>query len=82
MLQRPRAGDGKTTSQSRYRYERGTDGCDETFDIFAPGEERPMVSIGFWEAEAEAEAKARRIVATLNACEGIPTEELERSLEK
>jgi hypothetical protein len=82
MLQRPRAGEAKTTSQSRYRYERGTDGCDETFDIYAPDEKRPMVSIAFWEAEAKAEATACRIVAALNACEGISTDELERVLKK
>ncbi len=68
------------TKRNPYRYERSTDGCDETFDIYSPGDERPMVSVGFWEAEAEAEAKARRITAALNACEGIPTEALEQGL--
>ena len=72
----------RTSPRHCYYYERGKDGCDETFDIYAPGDTRPMVCIGFWEAEAEAEAKARRIVAALNACDGVSTEELERGSRK
>ena len=62
---------------NRYRYERSTDGCDHTFEIFAPGRDRPFTGIAFWEAEEWAESLARRIVAALNACEGITTEALE-----
>lgn len=63
-----------------YWYQRYKDGCDETFDIYGPGSERPIVGVHFWEAEAEAEAVARRITAALNACEGIATEELEETV--
>lgn len=42
---------------------RSRDGCDETFDIYAPGKDRPLVSIGFWEQEEEAEATARLFTA-------------------
>lgn len=62
-----------------YRYEHSTSGCDREFVIFCPGSERPMCSIPFWDAEVEAEALARRIVAALNACEGVSTEELEQN---
>jgi hypothetical protein len=67
-------------AKGRYRYQRSTDGCDETFDIYAPGESRPFTCIAFWDAREWAEAHARRIVAALNACEGVPIEALERGV--
>jgi hypothetical protein len=63
--------------RQQYWYKRGVDGCDETFDIYAPGDERPFTCVAFWEEEEWAEGHARRVVAALNACEGIPTEALE-----
>ena len=53
-----------------YRYERSTDRCEETFDIYGPDEESPLVSIRTWDAEAQAEEAARRITAILNTQEG------------
>ncbi len=55
------------TQTNLYRYERSKDGCDETFDIYGPGDEKPMISLGFWDAEAKTEVTARRIVDALNA---------------
>ena len=55
-----------TTKPTAYRYERGTDGTDETFDILKPDGSH-LVSVHFWEAEAEAEADARLITDALNA---------------
>ena len=52
-----------------YRYERSTDRCEETFDIYGPDEESPLVSIRTWDAEAQAEEAARRITAILNTRE-------------
>jgi hypothetical protein len=63
-----------------YWYARGTDGVDNTFDIYAPGEEQPFTSVAFWDAEEWAEAHARRVVAALNTCDGVPTEALEQGV--
>lgn len=49
-----------------YTYSRGTDGCDKTFDIY-DGNDDLLVSVHFWEREAEAEAEAKLIVNALNA---------------
>jgi hypothetical protein len=63
-----------------YWYQRDKEGCDEIFVVYGPDSERPIVGVAFWEAEAEAEAVARRITAAFNACEGIATEELEQTV--
>lgn len=65
---------------ARYRYKRGADGVDETFDIYAPGADRPFPDIRFWEAEEWAENLARRVVASLNACANVPIETLEQGV--
>lgn len=48
-------------------YERSRDECDDTFDISAPGIDRPMVSVPFRASEADwaarAEANARLFAA-------------------
>ncbi len=72
------ADQGRDTA--RYRCQRSTDGVDETFDLYEPGKERPFASIAFWEAEEWAENLARRTVAALNVCEGVPTEMLEQGV--
>jgi hypothetical protein len=46
-----------------YWYQRGVDGCDETWDVYAASNQRPLVSIGFWEDEARAEGIALLIAA-------------------
>ena len=66
-IPRGRSGDA---SISTYRYERSTDRCEETFDIYGPDEESPLVSIRTWDAEVQAEEAARRITAILNTREG------------
>ncbi|WP_422929703.1 hypothetical protein [Singulisphaera sp. PoT] len=53
--------------QNHYRYSKGSDGCDETFDIYAIGSPAPSLVIPFWDDEAVAEATARLVVAALNA---------------
>ena len=65
-----------------YWYQRYKDRWDESFNIYGPGDERPIVGVPFWEAEAEAEteAVARRITAAFNACDGIATKELEETV--
>ena len=63
-----------------YWYQRYKDRWDESFNIYGPGDERPIVGVDCWEAEAEAEADARRITAAFNAYEGIATEELEKTV--
>ncbi len=72
------AGQGGETG--RYHCQRSKDGVDETFDLYEPGKERPFASIAFWEAEEWAENLARRTVAALNVCEGVPTEVLEQGV--
>jgi hypothetical protein len=67
-------------AKGRYRYQRSTDGCDRTFDIYEPGEERPFTVAAFWKADERTEEFARRVVAALNACDGVPTEALERGV--
>jgi hypothetical protein len=64
----------------RYRCERSTDGVGETFDLYEPGKERPFTSIAFRDAAEWAENLARRTVAALNVCEGVPTEVLEQGV--
>jgi hypothetical protein len=54
----------------RYTYRRGSDGVDDTWDIYDP-DDRFVVSIRFWDEPdgheaAETEARARLIVETLN----------------
>ncbi|MEZ6063983.1 MAG: hypothetical protein R3C19_26865 [Planctomycetaceae bacterium] len=59
-----------TTNQSSlwFGYCRGTDGCDDTFDIvFLPTDE-VVASLPFWDAEAETRDEAERLVASLNDC--------------
>jgi hypothetical protein len=52
-----------------YRYQRGKDGCDETWDIYGP-DSKHLVSIPFWDDAAGAEAEARLIVNSLNVYSG------------
>ncbi len=71
------------TAQPRYHFRRDKDGCDDTMELYAIGQERPFACIRFWDEPdtddaTEAEALARRVVAALNACEGVSTEALER----
>jgi hypothetical protein len=65
---------------ARYRYECSPDGCEWTFHIYAPGQERPFTIIAFWQADERTEVFARRVVASLNACEGVPIEALEQGV--
>ncbi len=61
-----------TTQQTKeeYTYNRGTDGCDETFDIYHPTGKH-MVSVHFWDAEELAEATAKLVVHRLNCHERL-----------
>jgi len=49
-----------------YTYRRSTDGCDETFDVVDGPSGECITSFHFWEAEAQAKALARWVVAALN----------------
>jgi hypothetical protein len=60
------------TTPGKYTYSRGTDGCDETFDIYDRNGEH-MVSVHFWEAEEWAETTAKLIVTRLNSHEFLVT---------
>jgi hypothetical protein len=53
-------------TKKQYTYQRGTDGCDETFDISYP-DGTHLVSIHFWEEVERAEREARLIVHALNS---------------
>lgn len=55
----------KTRPHRQFTYHRGTDGCDETWDICYP-DGSLLVSIHFWERAAETEAEAQLIVHRLN----------------
>lgn len=50
-----------------YRYYRDADGCDDLWCIIAEGNDRPMVTIPFWDCDpawmARAEAQARLFTA-------------------
>jgi hypothetical protein len=62
--------------RKRYYYKPGTDGCDETFDVYTP-DDQYVVSVRFWEAREWAENEARKIVRLLNKHreeEWVPTE--------
>jgi hypothetical protein len=51
--------------RTRYYYTRGTDGCDETFDVWTP-DGHYVVSVRFWEKREWAEQEAKKIVRLLN----------------
>lgn len=51
--------------RGKFTYQRGTDGCDETWDICYPDGSH-LVSIHFWEARERAEAEAQLITNALN----------------
>ncbi len=68
---------------SIYTYSLQSDGCDDLWSIYAPGEDQPFASIPFWDEpdtnwRAEAETKVRCIVTMLNACQSITHEALEQ----
>lgn len=61
----------ESEESSNYSYRRGSDGVDDTWDIYGPYGEF-VVSIRFWadpdtNEAAETEARAKLIVDTLNA---------------
>ena len=46
-----------------YIYCRGTDGCDETYDIYAEVSNAHIASIHFWECEQQSRANARLLAS-------------------
>jgi hypothetical protein len=56
----------RTQQSTRYGYSRGSDGCDETFDIWDTHTCEVIDSVHFWDEEADAEEAARLIVWELN----------------
>jgi hypothetical protein len=59
-------GEDETHPDGKFSYNRGTDGCDSTWDISYP-DGTHLVSIHFWERADETEAEAKMIVDALNA---------------
>jgi hypothetical protein len=60
----------RTLSPStKFTYKRGTDGCDRTFDIYEG--EAHFVSFHFWYEAAEAEAKAKDLVAAMTLLRAV-----------
>ena len=53
-----------------FTYQRGKDGCDETWDIYAPDGDH-LVSIPFWEEASQTEGTARMLVHRLNMHEEL-----------
>jgi hypothetical protein len=68
------------TRSGPYTYHRDKDGCDETWDICGPPDNRRLVSIHFWDGAEETEADAKLIVAALNAFHALPLEMQQNAL--
>ena len=50
----------------RFAARRGTDGCDETFDIVCLATDRVVASLPFWDNPAPVKREATMLVAALN----------------
>ncbi|OWK35436.1 hypothetical protein [Fimbriiglobus ruber] len=57
-------------TKEEFTYSRGTDGVDETFDIYDPSGKH-LVSVHFWDEEERAEATAKMIVHRMNLHERL-----------
>jgi hypothetical protein len=64
------------TTSGPYAYRRSSDGCDETWEVFAEGDGRVIAAIPFWDegdglAAAKAEAEARLFAAAPDLLEAL-----------